>query len=374
MHPREHHAPIAVTCLLILLTIVPATLFPGRTAAKNDAPAPIVFPRDEAPHAGPIEWWYYTGHLLTNAGDRYGFEEVFFRGRQGALTGYVGHFAITDGPKGSFHYDQRIVPAAGVSRGTDEFDLSVDTWRLAGKDGIDSVRGSMPGYAIDLSLTSQKPAVLHNGDGYVDYGNGTGSYYYSRTRMAVDGTIIVDGETHPVTGDAWMDHQWGNFSTFKDGGWDWFSMQLGNGTDLMLYLINDATGSPVIVNGTLIARDGAVTLLEKEDFSVRPTATWASPRTGIVYPSGWTVEIPEERLTVNLTPMIVDQELDTTDSTRVIYWEGEVSVQGRAGGQDVTGLGYVELTGYDRRTVQIEDGGQGTPVPEETGALHRQEG
>lgn len=336
---------------LPMLAIVLAASWPiGATVAQDAAPAPIVFPRDEAPHGGPIEWWYYTGHLETTDGDRYGFEEVFFRGRQGLLTGYVGHFAITDRQTRSFHYDQRIVPATGVSRGTDGFDLTVDTWHMAGKNGVDALRGSMPGYAIDLTLTAHKPAALHDGDGYVDYGKGTGSYYYSRTWMAVSGTLDVDGATRDVTGDGWMDHQWGNFSTFSNGGWDWFSMQLADGTDLMLYLINDDAGTPTIVDGTVIARDGTVTLLEEQDFTVRPTATWKSPRTGIAYPAGWTVEIPEERLRLSLTPTLADQELDTTESTKVIYWEGEVTVEGTHSLKDVGGLGYVELTGYDRRS------------------------
>lgn len=354
---QVRRSPIIMLLRLVLLALVAATWPTGAIEAKDDARSSIVFPRDEAPHDGPIEWWYYTGHLVTADGDRYGFEEVFFRGRQGALTGYVGHLAITDDTNGSFHYDQRIVPATGVSRSSDGFDLSVDTWRLAGKDGLDSVRGSMPGYAIDLALSSQKPAALHDGDGYVDYGNGTGSYYYSRTRTAVAGSITVDGETRPVTGDAWMDHQWGNFSTFNDGGWDWFSVQLMDGTDLMLYLINDATGTPVIVNGTVVENDGAVALLEKDDFTVRSDARWTSPRTSISYPARWTVEIPEERLTVYLTPTVADQELDTTDSTKVIYWEGEVSVEGSHAGKDASGMGYVELTGYDRRTARDASAG-----------------
>lgn len=354
---RGRRSPILMLRLLVLLGLITAAWPTAAAEAKDDAPSPVVFPRDEAPHNGPIEWWYYTGHLVTADGDQYGFEEVFFRGRQGALTGYVGHFAITDDTDGSFHYDQRIVPATGVSRATDGFDLTVDTWRLAGKDGRDSVRGSMPGYEIDLTLTSRKPAALHDGDGYVDYGNGTGSYYYSRTRMAVAGRITVDGETRPVTGDAWMDHQWGNFSTVNDGGWDWFSVQLTDGTDLMLYLINDATGVPMIVNGTVVDPEGGVTLLEKDDFTVRSDATWTSPRTDISYPARWTVEIPEERLTLNLTPTVADQELDTTASTKVIYWEGEVSVEGSHAGKDAKGLGYVELTGYDRRTARDTSGG-----------------
>jgi len=187
---------------------------------------------------------------------------------------------------------------------------------------------------------------LHDGDGYVDYGNGTGSYYYSRTRMEVTGSLLVDGEARPVTGEAWMDHQWGNFSTFSVGGWDWFSVQLDDGSDLMLYLVKDAAGNPTIVDGSLIAADGSLTVLEPSDFVVTATAEWTSARSGATYPAAWTVTVPAADLELRLEPTVPDQELETTATTEVIYWEGEVTVVGTRGGDPIAGLGYVELTGY----------------------------
>ena len=204
----------------------------------------------------------------------------------------------------------------------------------------------MPGYAIDLALESTKPAVLHDGDGYIAYGDGTASYYYSRTRLAVTGTLTVDGERQAVTGEAWMDHQWGDFETFEEGGWDWFALQFDDQTELMLYLIRDETGRVVLVDGSLVAADGTLTILDRDDFTLRETASWTSPHTGVTYPAGWTITLPAEDLVVDLTPTLADQELDTTATTGVIYWEGEVLVDARRAGQPLTGLGYVELTGY----------------------------
>ncbi|CAA9535295.1 MAG: AttH component of AttEFGH ABC transport system [uncultured Thermomicrobiales bacterium] len=316
----------------------------------NDAPVPVEFPRDDGPHDAAIEWWYYTGHLFTADGSRFGFEQVVFKGQSTGLTGYASHVAITDAAAERFSYDQKLVGEAGVSTAAVGFDLNVGGWLMRGANGDDRLRADVGDYAYALALTAEKPATLHDGDGFIDYGNGQGSYYYSRTRMAVDGTLVVAGQSLAVTGEAWMDHQWGDFDTFAEGGWDWFSVQLDDGTDLMLYLINAPDGTPVILDGSLVDRDGSLTILDGPDFSVEPTTNWTSPETGVTYPSGWEIALPDEDLALTLTPTVADQELDTTRTTGVIYWEGEVTVEGVRAGEPVGGLGYVELTGYAERT------------------------
>jgi len=319
----------------------------------DDAPVPVTFPRDDGPHSAFIEWWYYTGHLFTENGDRYGFEFVVFKGERNGMTlGYAFHFAVTDNPRGEFVYDQRISPidpAASAFAEDAVFDLQVGDWRMWGGDGEDRLLANMPGFAMALRLSPDKAPTLHDGDGYIDYGDGQASYYYSRTRMTIAGSLAVDGVTLPVTGDAWMDHQWGDFNTFEDGGWDWFSLQLNDGSDLMLYVITTVDGTPRIVDGSLVAPDGALTVLDCDDFSIEPTGTWTSPHTGISYPSGWIVSLPAEQLEVTVTPSLPDQELDTTASTGVVYWEGEVTASGTRAGSPIAGLGYVELTGYGNR-------------------------
>ena len=314
-------------------------------AGRNDAPVPVELPRDDGPHDARLEWWYYTGHLLTDDGERYGFEYVVFKGYRGDILGYASHFAITDNAQDRFAYDQRlgIVPESPpVAKG---FDLQVSEWRMSGANGNDRLSAAMAGYAIDLTLQSQKPAVLHDGDGYIDYGSGEASYYYSRTRLSVDGELVVDGQSLPVTGEAWFDHQWGDFSTYE-GGWDWYALQLADDTELMLYVIRAPDGSPLIVDGSFVADDGSLTVLDREDVALTATGSWTSPRSGATYPSGWRIELPSQELTLDVTPSLLDQELDTTQTTGVIYWEGEVTVTGTHAGQLVGGLGYVELTGY----------------------------
>jgi predicted secreted hydrolase len=321
------------------------------TPEPSDAPVPIQFPRDDGAHEAPIEWWYYTGHLTTSSGGDYGFEFVVFKGELGGVRGLAAHFAVTDHPGSSFHYDQRIALDRGpVLQTATGFNLSVGDWRMSGASGNDQLVAEMPGYAIALDLLAEKPAVLHDGDGFIDYGGGQGSYYYSRTRLDVSGSITLDDQSESVRGQAWMDHQWGNFSTFRDGGWDWFSVQLDDHTELMLYIVHNRSGAARVADGSFVAADGSVSVLGERDFNVTASGTWTSPATGVTYPSGWRVEVPDLDLSLTLTPTMPDQELDARATTGVIYWEGEVVVDGATEAGPVTGVGYVELTGYTTST------------------------
>jgi predicted secreted hydrolase len=149
-----------------------------------------------------------------------------------------------------------------------------------------------------------------------------------------------------VTGQAWMDHQWGNFVSLAGSGWDWYSIQLSNHTEYMLYIIRDAQKRPVATFGTAIASDGRASEIAPTLIQSQATGSWTSPATGGVYPSGWQITLPGQQASLTLTPLLRDQELVTARSTGVAYWEGAVGVSGSAGGQPVTGEGYVELTGY----------------------------
>jgi predicted secreted hydrolase len=316
-----------------------------------DAPAPLAFPADDGPHAASIEWWYYTGHLFAESGDRYGFEFVVFKGKRGGLTGYASHFAVTDNVGGEFRYDERFVPDEAVSSPVTGggFDFRFGDWRMRGADGADRLVASMPGYAISLATRATKPPSLHDGDGYVDYGSGQGSYYYSRTRLEVTGAISVDGEPMEVSGEAWFDHQWGSFTIYEDGGWDWFALQFDDGWDLMLQIVRAPDGSTRVAVGSLVSPQGALTVLDGEEFAIEPVGEWTSPTTGVSYPSGWRVSLTRVELDVVLAPALLDQEMDTRATTGQLYWEGEVTIAGTRAGSAIGGLGYVELTDYADR-------------------------
>ncbi|HEY6013565.1 MAG TPA: lipocalin family protein, partial [Candidatus Limnocylindrales bacterium] len=202
------------------------------------------------------------------------------------------------------------------------------------------------GLGLDLALRATKPAALHGDGGWIDFGPAGGSYYYSRTSMTASGTLLLDGTPLAVTGSAWFDHQWGDFISVGGGGWDWFAVNLDDGTDLTLSLVRDADGTYPLIYGTVVAPDGTVVHLDRHAFTVTTTGHWTSPATGATYPAGWAVDVPGLGLAVELAPTVADQELDTRATTGVVYWEGSQRVTATRHGVGLGGEAYVELTGY----------------------------
>ena len=340
------------------------------TPSPRPDPIPVELPRDDGPHDRLTEWWYYTGHLRGEAGERFGFEFVVFRAERGSFpVTWASHLALTDETGGAFHYAQRTAiggPVAGGETDAPGFALAVpgsddeegaEPWRMAGADGTDSLTATLSpgeasaagvdgGLALRLELTATKPPALHDEDGWIDFGPAGSSYYYSRTALEASGAIVLDGREIAVTGSAWFDHQWGDFIAVGEGGWDWFAVNLEDGTDLTLSLVRDADGSYPLVYGTLVDARGRTRHLPRDRFSVESTASWTSPRSGATYPAGWTIRLPAEDLVVKLRPTVADQELDTRPTTGVVYWEGSQVVEARRDGTPLGGEAYVELTGY----------------------------
>ncbi len=165
--------------------------------------------------------------------------------------------------------------------------------------------------------------------------------------MDATGTITLDGQDIAVTGEAWFDHQWGDFISVGGGGWDWFAVNLDDGTDLTLSLVRDADGSYPLIYGTVVDPDGTTRHLDRDAFTVEVTDRWISPASGADYPAGWRIAIPAEGdLVIDLAPTVAAQELDTRATTGVVYWEGSQVVGGTRGGERIGGEAYVELTGY----------------------------
>lgn len=327
---------------------------------------PVVMPRDEAAHRAPIEWWYYTGHLVDASGRHYGFELTFFKAYPPPgmkLVGpvpmsalmqkvYVAHFAITDVSRKRFAFAQKST-AWGYqgSSSRERYDVTLADWFARSVPGsrAQRIHADGGGYSIDLTLDPLKPPALNgNPPGIQSMGPGGTSYYVSDTRMKVTGTLGVDCgffgcRDLQVTGLAWHDHQWGDFKMTGYAGWDWYSLQFNDDTELMLYLIRSKTGGYDTAAGTFVARDGHTVHLTAKDFRVTPTgATWTSPATGAVYPMGWRVRVPRFGIDVTVEPVMKDQEMNTRSTTGIVYWEGDVRARGTR-----TGVGYVELTNYD---------------------------
>jgi predicted secreted hydrolase len=361
----------------------PSIAPPSARPSPPADPLPIVLPRDDGPHDRLSEWWYYTGHLVGGVDDelsvarRFGFQFVIFRAERGSFPPlWLSHLAITDETGESFHYAQRVEIGKQVDRsprGSDGtprgFDLELTgadpsgpqaserpPWQMSGRNGSDRLRARLgtdealvagvPALSLSLTLANRKPPALHDRDGWIDFGPAGSSYYYSRTSMAAEGSLMLGESTYRVVGDAWFDHQWGDFISVGGGGWDWFAVNLEDGTDLTLSLVRDADGSYPLVYGTIVDSKGTTHHLERDAFTVTATRQWTSPTTGATYPAAWSITIPAERLTVDLEPTVAAQELDTRPSTGVVYWEGSQIVDARRGSVDLGGEAYVELTGY----------------------------
>jgi predicted secreted hydrolase len=342
----------------------------GALRAANDQgyaralePRDFRFPADHGPHPEfRTEWWYYTGNLATAEGRRFGFQLTFFRSalapempaRESAWAtrqAWLAHFTLTDVQSGTFRSFERWSRGAlGLAGAQAEpFRVSLKDWKAeaaASQAPPMHLTASEDNLGIDLVLQQGKPPVLQGERGLSRKSPepGNASYYYSLTRMPTSGTVRVGTESFAVTGLAWMDREWSTSSLGKDQvGWDWFSLQLSDGWDVMLYRLRrkDGTADPAS-SGTLISPSGETRPLSLADFTIEDVGAWRSPRSGARYPERWRLRIPSENLDLEVRPLLADQELDVSFR----YWEGAVGLEGTRRGRPVQGRGYVELTGY----------------------------
>jgi predicted secreted hydrolase len=334
--------------------------------ARALEPRPFLFPQDHGPHPEfAAEWWYYTGNLEAKNGRRYGFQLTFFRfgltpkpaeRRSAWATSniYMAHFALSEIGAGRFTAFERLSRGGAGLAGSqaDPFRVWLDDWSAdgPGPDGTPMrLRAAQDGLAIDLTLQAGKPPVLQGDRGLSQKSAepGNASYYYSLTRMPIEGRIrTADGEAQ-VTGLGWMDREWSTSALAADQvGWDWFALQLDDGRELMYYRmrLRDGSDDPYS-SGVFVAQDGIGTRLRREDVRLEATGTWQSRHSGATYPSGWRLQIPGESLDLQIAPAIQDQELPLT----LAYWEGAVQITGTTEGTPISGRGYVELTGYADR-------------------------
>jgi predicted secreted hydrolase len=331
--------------------------------------APVKLPRDLYAHDdAQTEWWYYTGHMRAGA-RRFGFELVFFLRRTDEdslgvvpmrLLGnplYFAHFAITDEGRQSFRYEHRRstgqAPDPPAFASQDHFEVRVGDWYVYERGGGHFLHATLgDDLVFEVTLQPTKPVALNGekSDGVSYKDEGQASRYFAYTRMAGEGLITWHGKTEKFTGTAWMDREFGTwYPTERQKGWDWFSIQLSTGAEVMVYHLRDGEGRPSPFScGSHIDPQGRRTHLRAEDFMIEVLGHWESPRTGTVYPSGWRVKAPPVGLNVVVTPVMADQELDTRGTTMVVYWEGACQVLGRHTGTEPVGRAYVELVGYNK--------------------------
>lgn len=317
---------------------------------------PIVFPNDLGQHpAYQAEWWYYTGNLADEAGNRYGFQLTFFR--RGLTPGlperesewasnqiYFAHFTITDVAGETFTFHERFSRGRPALAGAQSapYHVWLDDWYAREiAPGTVRLKADAGDIALDLTLEQVKPAALQGKQGLSQKSDepGNASYYYSLTNNKTGGTITTPRGTFAVNGQAWKDHEWSTSGLGPEAvGWDWFSLQLDDGREVMYFNIRKEDGSvEAVSSGTLIDVDGSTRYLPQEAVEITVLDHWQSPESGAIYPAEWAFAIPGEGIELHIKPLLPQQELRVSFT----YWEGAVRVEGTQ-----QGYGYVELTGY----------------------------
>jgi predicted secreted hydrolase len=330
--------------------------------ARATTPRPFHFPEDHGPHPEfRTEWWYWTGNLTTQDGRDFGYQLTFFRNALapeaperasawGSRHLYMGHFALSDIQGGRFHASERFSrEALGLAGARGQpFRVWLEDWsaEALGPGALPlRLHANAEGVTLELELEAGKPPVLQGERGLSQKSAepGNASYYYSLTRMPSRGRVTVEGRTFEVTGLSWMDREWSTSILGENQvGWDWFALQLSDGSELMYFQLRQRDGSSDFSGGTFIPPQGEPMRLTREDVQLQVQDTWRSPHSGVSYPARWRLAVPSQGLELRFAPALADQELPVS----VRYWEGAVRIEGARAGQSVTGRGYVELTGY----------------------------
>lgn len=307
------------------------------------------FPEDHGPHPGfRIEWWYVTANLKDEQGRVFGVQWTLFRNALKAgpvqagwrdATIWLGHAAVTSATR---HYAAERYARGGVGQAGAQaapFTAWLDDWRFATRPGSASALADMqlkaagPQFAYDLHLTSSRPLVLQGDNGYSRKSDqGQASYYYSQPFFTATGSVRIDGTTYQVSGPAWLDREWSSQPlAASQTGWDWFSLHLDRGEQLMLFRVRQKDGAGYLT-GTWIDQQGHTQTLHNADIQLTPLAT--TEVDGHIVPTRWSLKIPGKQL--DITPQAVNPKAWMNLS--IPYWEGPVQFDG--------GVGYLEMTGY----------------------------
>lgn len=360
-----------LAALILVVSLAAAAGDESEGYLQVTGPCELEFPRDHGAHPGHrTEWWYYTGNLESEDGQPYGFQLTLFRSQlaPGTVTAqtagqssawrtnqvYFGHLAISDIDAGRHWQAENIARGAlglaGAAYDGHVTHIFLHDWSIRIQAGSHQLVARTPDFSIELTAKPIKPLVLHGNKGYTKRGTSAGraSCYYSFTRLNTVGTLTIDQRVIPVRGQSWMDHE---FSTaqLEPGiiGWDWFSLQISNRSDIMFFLLRTDSGDiHPASSGTFVDASGKSSHLERSQLEVTVLESWKSPTTGATYPSRWRMIIPSLNLDLDIISRLADQEMKTKQTTGVTYWEGSVGIAGRSGNVRVGGGGYVELTGY----------------------------
>ena len=335
--------------------------------SKADRPIKFIFPDDHGSHNDfKLEWWYFTGNLKSKDGNKFGYQFTIFRNAlspdsitiQSGFSSkqlYFSHFTISDIADNHFYYDEQY--ARGIkgvgSSNYNPLEIRVNDWTIKGNYNQDYSKPdfflkavSSVGNSIDLRLIPLKDVVLHGDSGWSKKSNdpGNASYYYSISRLLTKGKIKVNGKDYEVDGLSWFDREWSSGSlSMNQVGWDWFSIQLSDGTDIMFFKLRDKSGITDFAKGTIIYPFAGSKNLPGEDVKIH-TINYFTTNDGIKYPSEWELEIPSESIKLIIKTQIPDQELKLA----VRYYEGSINITGSNKSNLISGNGYIEMTGYGK--------------------------
>jgi predicted secreted hydrolase len=360
--------------LALLLAMQPLLTFAAQAARESQYSVALPayryeFPRDHFDHPDyQTEWWYYTGNVKSADGRRFGFELTFFRqgvNRDAAKAGawdvrdlYLAHLALSDLDGGQFYHTERTNRAGPGIAGVSSNDARIwnGNWQIQWNGDEQRLRAVDSRFELQLALRSEKPPVIQGENGVSQKAAGAGhaSHYISLTHLETSGTIVLSGKSFQVSGLAWMDHEFFTHQLESDQiGWDWFSVQLADDTELMLFRIRRKDGSvDPFSAATFVDARGQSTHLRSTDFSLQPSgATWTSAITKATYPVQWRIAVPKLGLDLDVKTPLASQELTGGSSNGTLtpsYWEGAVAYAGTRTGSKIQGVGYLEMTGYDR--------------------------
>lgn len=361
---------VGLVCLLgmsLLLAEVPSYTDEGFRVPQPHTE--LQFPRDHGSHPDyKIEWWYYTGHLNAKDGRSFGFQATFFRfaappdgviqndDRFGNSQLYSSQVALTDVDGNHFYFDERL-DRNGWDASASEEKLSMrhGPWSLEmSDDGSESMhlRANLRDQAqLDLTMRPVQPRVIFGEDGTSRKGEDetARSYYITFPRLATNGSIVVEGETIAVEGEAWMDHEIASQQLSSSlEGWDWTAIQLDDGREIKAYILRQEDGSPSPYSRFIwIDENSKASYLTPDQFSWSRTKWWKSPDTGTDYPTTVVLEARDPSTGQNsqfkLFPKLEQQEV-RGDLNGTYYWEGACYVLDAA--DNPIGQAYLELAGY----------------------------
>ncbi|MFA5321879.1 MAG: lipocalin-like domain-containing protein [Smithella sp.] len=358
---------IKILSLILFLLFISACA-PVYTINHSVPVNPVSLPEDGAAHYwAQTEWWYYTGHLKGDDGKDYGYELTFFK----RITNedkvpeifipvpahwfkdvpMIGHFALTDITDKKYDVKEVNNFFSQVKADDKKYDVKVQKWTGREENGKQLLHAEMNDCSLDLELEPVKPAALHGGNGILNKGGLHSNYYYSFTNMKTTGKLSCEDKENRsvrVEGKSWMDHEYGTMKlAYPQVGWDWFSVQLDNNHELMLYSIRDDKDSKNDhVGGTFVLPDGKTVMIAQDDIDIRVLDYWHSDKTDSLYPNLWEVSVRSLDLKLTLNPYIKEHEINLKP---IPYWEGSVKITGTLKDTPVQGEGYVELTGYSKK-------------------------